>query len=53
MSDPYKTPEAEVSNDSHREMTGEAELASRWARLGAAIIDSIVGIALGTKVVKI
>lgn len=34
----YQTPQSSVAGDG----SGEADLASRWARLGAAILDSVI-----------
>ena len=46
MNNPYQTPESVVSQESDQDGILEAELASRWTRLFAAIIDSIIGFAL-------
>lgn len=46
MNNPYQTPESVVSQDRDPNASTEAELASRWKRLFAAIIDSLIGLAV-------
>lgn len=43
MTDPYQTPTSTLSTN---ENTDERPLASRWTRLGAVLIDGIIGILL-------
>jgi len=41
---PYQTPQAEIANADAP--AGTAELASRWARLGASILDTLIMLAI-------